>query len=74
MLDEILSRENMTKALKRVESNHGSSGVDGMEIEDFRPFINAGWAFIKAELLDGSYKPSPVKKVEIPKPQAASEC
>jgi len=68
MLDEILSRDNMTKALKRVESNHGSSGVDGMEIEDFRPFINAGWAFIKAELLDGSYKPSPVKKVEIPKP------
>lgn len=68
MLEEILSRENMTKALRRVESNKGSSGVDGMETGDLLPYLNAEWAFIKAEILDGTYKPKAVKQVEIPKP------
>lgn len=68
MLDRILSRENMTKALKRVTSNKGSSGIDGMKVDELQPFLIDQWAFIKAELLDGTYKPSPVKRVEIPKP------
>jgi RNA-directed DNA polymerase len=68
MLDKILSRENMLKALKRVTSNKGTSGVDGMKVDELRAFLIDRWAFIKAELLDGIYKPSPVRKVEIPKP------
>lgn len=68
MLDEILSRDNMSKALKRVISNKGSSGIDGMTVDKLRPFLIDRWIFIRAELLDGVYKPSPVKKVEIPKP------
>lgn len=58
----------MTLALKRVISNKGACGVDGMNVEELRPYINLHWVFIRVELLDGSYKPSPVKKVEIPKP------
>jgi len=68
MLDKVLVRNNLLKALKRVESNKGVSGVDGMSVDKLRPFLNMQWAFIKAELLDGTYKPSAVKKVEIPKP------
>lgn len=68
MLEEILSRENMTQALKRVESNKGASGTDGMKVEDLRSYVNANWSNIKTELLDGKYKPKAVKQVEIPKP------
>lgn len=68
MLEEILNRDNMTKALRRVESNKGCSGVDGMETGDLLPFLNAEWTSIKAEILDGTYKPKAVKQVEIPKP------
>lgn len=71
MLEEILNRENMTRALKRVESNKGSSGVDGMSVDELRPFLNTRWPFIKGAILDGSYRPSPIKKVEIPKPDGS---
>lgn len=71
MIEEILSKENMTRALKRVESNKGASGVDGVTVDKFRPILNAQWAFIKAEILEGTYKPSPVRKVEIPKPDGS---
>ena len=68
MLDRILLRDNLLRALKRVESNKGASGVDGMSVDELRPFLGTHWTGIKAELLDGSYKPGAVKKVEIPKP------
>jgi RNA-directed DNA polymerase len=71
MIEEILSRENMTKALKRVETNKGASGVDGMTVDKLRPYLNEQWSFIKAEILEGTYKPSPVRKVEIPKPDGS---
>jgi group II intron reverse transcriptase/maturase len=71
MLERILSRENMTAALKRVKSNKGASGVDGMTVDELLPYLNESWAFIKAELLESTYKPSPVKKVEIPKPDGS---
>lgn len=67
MLDKILSRDNMLQALKRVTSNKGASGVDGMKVDELRAFLIDRWTFIKAEILDGTYKPSPVRKVEIPK-------
>lgn len=68
MLEEILSRENMTKALRQVERNKGASGIDGMSVTELRPFLHVQWPFLKAEILESKYKPSPVKKVEIPKP------
>jgi RNA-directed DNA polymerase len=71
MLDEILSRENMTQALRRVQSNKGTSGVDGMSVDELQPYLMPRWSFIKAELLDGTYKPSAVKQVEIPKPNGS---
>lgn len=68
MLDKVLLRNNLLTALKRVESNKGTSGVDGMTFDELRDYLTTQWVFIKAELLDGTYKPSAVKKVEIPKP------
>ena len=68
MLEEILSNENIATALKRVESNKGASGVDGLAVDELRPYLRAQWLFIRAAVLNGTYKPSPVKKVEIPKP------
>ena len=58
----------MTRAFKRVKSNKGGPGIDGMQVEELQPFLNDGWAFIKADLLDGSYRPQAVRRVEIPKP------
>lgn len=71
MLEEILSRDNMTQALRRVQSNKGTSGIDGMTVDELQPYLMPRWAFIKAELLDGTYKPSAVKQVEIPKPNGS---
>ena len=68
MLEEVLSRENMKNALKRVKSNKGTSGVDGMKIEEMNEYLKEHWLDIKTEILSGTYKPSAVKKVEIPKP------
>ena len=71
MLEEILSRENMTSALRRVQANEETSGIDGMSVDELQPYLNAHWSFIKAELLDGTYKPCAVKQVEIPKPNGS---
>lgn len=68
LLERILSRENMLKALKRVVANKGSHGVDGMRVDELRPFLIAKWPTIKQKLLAGKYQPSPVRRVEIPKP------
>lgn len=67
LLERILSRENMTRAFKRVKSNKGAPGIDGMHVDELQRFLNDGWPFIKADLLDGSYRPQAVKRVEIPK-------
>lgn len=67
LLERILSRENMQRAWKRVEANKGAPGVDGMSIEEFPAFARAHWDSIRESLLIGSYQPSPVRRVEIPK-------
>jgi group II intron reverse transcriptase/maturase len=67
LLDKILARENMLLALDRVVRNKGSHGVDGMRVDELRPFIIDNWLTLKAKLLEGRYKPSPVRRVEIPK-------
>lgn len=68
LLEEILSKDNMTRALKRVISNQGACGIDGLTVDELRPFVKANWSSISAEILGGTYNPKAVRKVEIPKP------
>ena len=67
-LEKVLSRENMWRAYERVVGNGGAAGADGMTVEALKPFLQLRWQAIRKELLDGTYRPSPVLKVEIPKP------
>lgn len=68
MLEQILSRRNIEKALTQVMRNKGAGGVDGMQTDELRDFLNANWSQLRCSILEGSYLPSPVRKVEIPKP------
>ena len=68
MLNQILDRQNMIQALKRVEANKGSHGVDMMPVQALRKHILENWETIKSQILNGAYEPQPVRRVEIPKP------
>ena len=68
LLNQILSRENMLLALKRVEQNKGSHGVDMMPVQILRRHIIENWISIREAILEGAYEPMPVRRVEIPKP------
>lgn len=68
LMEQILLRGNLLTALKRVERNKGSHGVDGMPVQNLREHILKHWETMKMELLEGSYIPQPVRRVEIPKP------
>ncbi len=68
LMEAVVGRENMRQALRRVESNKGSAGVDDMSTGELRAYLKAHWPRIKEDLLAGRYQPSPVRKVEIPKP------
>jgi len=68
LLERVLSRDNVQKAWKRVKANKGVPGIDHMSIEDFPEFARAQWERIRDSLMAGTYQPSPVKRVEIPKP------
>ncbi len=72
MLEEILDIRNVTKALKQVTANKGAGGIDGMQTDELRDYLNANWQALRMDILDGSYKPQPVRKVEIPKPQGGT--
>ena len=67
LLEAALTRENMVKAWKRVKANKGSAGVDGMTIRDAVDYLKSHWLRIKESLLDGTYRPAPVRRVMIPK-------
>lgn len=67
-MEEVLDRENLLTAYHRVMSNRGAAGVDGVTVEDLASLIRARWEAIREELLSATYVPSPVRKVEIPKP------
>ncbi len=66
-MEAIVERNNLKKALARVKANKGAAGSDGMTVEDLAPYLKEHWPTIRAQLLDGSYKPQPVRRVEIPK-------
>jgi RNA-directed DNA polymerase len=68
MIQELLTRENLLTALKRVEANKGSHGVDGMSVKALREHILQNWQKLRQALEEGTYEPSPVRRVEIPKP------
>jgi RNA-directed DNA polymerase len=68
LMEAVVERENMFRALRRVEANKGSAGVDGVTVDVLRACLREHWRRIKEELLEGRYQPQPVRKVEIPKP------
>jgi group II intron reverse transcriptase/maturase len=68
LLAQVLAKANMEAAWKRVKSNRGSAGVDGLSIAETAEHLRAHWPGIRASLLDGSYRPLPVRRVQIPTP------
>lgn len=68
LMEEVCERENLKQALKRVKSNKGAPGVDGMTVHALAAYLREHWPSIRASLLEGTYKPQPVRRVEIPKP------
>jgi RNA-directed DNA polymerase len=68
LMEEVCERENCKRALKRVKANKGSAGVDGMTVQQLPEYLKQYWPAIREQLLSGAYKPQPVKRVEIPKP------
>ena len=68
LMEVVVSRDNMMAAHRRVMANKGAAGVDGMPVAALMPHLKEHWAAIKEGLLNGRYEPSPVLKVEIPKP------
>src|SRR6202165_2394926 len=68
LMEEICERENLKEALRRVKANKGSAGVDGMTVGGIKDYLKQHWPAIREQLLNGTYKPEPVKRVEIPKP------
>ena len=68
MWERIISRDNLMAALRRVQNNGGAPGVDGMTVEELPEHLREHWPSIREKLEAGRYEPSPVKRVEIPKP------
>ena len=67
-MEAVCERENCLRALKRVKANQGSAGIDGMTVEELPGYLAQHWPAIREQLLSGSYRPQPVRRVEIPKP------
>ena len=67
-MEAICSRENLWKALKQVQANKGSAGIDGMTVGKLSDYLAKQWLAIRDQLLQGTYQPQPVRRVEIPKP------
>jgi len=68
LIEQMIGHENLLSALKRVETNKGAAGSDGMPVTELRAFLGLHWKRIKGEILAGEYRPTPVRRVEIPKP------
>ena len=71
-MEAVCSRENLRKALKRVEANKGSAGMDGITVKQLPGYLAKQWPAIREQLLQGTYQPQPVKRVEIPKPDGGA--
>ncbi len=71
MMEQMLDRENLQRAWQKVRSNAGAPGVDGMTVKDFPAFARAHWERIRSALEEGNYRPAPVRRVWIPKPDGS---
>ncbi len=72
MINQVVDKENLIKALNRVRENKGAPGIDGMTVDNLPGFLKIHWPRVKQELLSGAYLPKPVRAVEIPKPQGGT--
>ena len=68
LMEEVCKRGNLKEALRRVKANKGSAGVDGMTVDGIADYLKQHWPAIREQLLNGTYEPKPVRRVEIPKP------
>ena len=68
LIERILDKDNVRIALEKVIANKGAAGIDGMKVEELRGYMNANWTGIKQSILERNYRPAPVRRVEIPKP------
>ncbi len=68
LMEEVCERENLREALRQVKANKGSAGVDGMTVGGITDYLKQHWPAIREQLLNGTYEPKPVRRVEIPKP------
>ena len=68
LIEEVIEPSNLRKALKRVQANKGSPGVDGMTVQELPGYLREHWPIHREQLLGGTYEPQPVRRVEIPKP------
>ena len=68
LLEQILARDNMKTAYKKVKSNGGAGGNDGINTKDVRGYLVKNWSLIREQIRQRKYKPQPVRRVEIPKP------
>src|SRR5690606_13724287 len=68
LLEQVLDRTNLIQALSRVKANRGAPGVDGMTVKELPEYLKENWPSIREALYAGTYQPTPVKRVEIPKP------
>jgi RNA-directed DNA polymerase len=68
LMEEVCERENLKEALRQVKANKGSGGIDGMTVDQLPDYLKQHWPAIREQLLNGTYEPKPVRRVEIPKP------
>ena len=69
LMSRVVERDNMQRAYSRVMKNRGAPGIDGMRCEDLKAWLKVNWSQVKRALLDGTYRPQAVRRVDIPKPQ-----
>ena len=75
LMQAVVASENLRAAWARVKANKGAPGIDGMPIKDFPAFARTHWSAIRQAIIDGSYRPQPVRRVLIPKPDGQTlEC
>jgi len=71
-MQEVLKPENLGSALRQVQANKGSPGIDGMTVDALPEFLRGHWPEIRQQLMNGTYRPRPVRRVEIPKPDGGT--
>ena len=73
LMEEVCERENLKEALRQVKANKGSAGIDRMTVGQLSDYLKQHWPAIREQLLNGTYEPKPVRRVEIPKPTEGCE-